>query len=802
MTSTSRTRPGSRPPAEPPRISGLTFIRPLGSGGFADVFLYQQDSPSRLVAVKVLVAEMAGTEAAARLRREADAMAGLSQHPSIVTVFSSGVADDGRAYMVMEYYPKPALSESLATTRRSVPNVLSIGIQLAGAVESAHRLGILHRDIKPGNILVDRAGRPVLGDFGISMTSAEAASGGASGLSVPYSPPEAFEAVSHPMPQSDVWSLAATLYASLAGRAPFEIPGGNNGVSAMTERIKHSPYIPIGRADVPPSLDQVLSTAMAKSPDSRYWAMRAFGRALGSVEQEMRLPGTPMEVIDTEGEGAVDAVSTATLGTQFSPTGGQQPPAAPPPPSARDLEREDSIRTPQAAPELSLAIDQSAATLLGIPGPLPPPKLPATSSEVPSSMWRPSVSAALDKTKQAASLPPVDFTPVVQRFQSPNAWHSGWIAAVAALVAIILIAVGAVNNRSWPVIAGLAILTVGIAAVGILLTRHRSLGGDKSMYPVGVALDRLGNVVVADRNGYVRKITRDGALSVLAGDGDTDGNPLPGYALASPLAPISVAVDEKSNVYVADFNGYVEMITPRGILTIVAGNGNREDAPVPGVATDSPMDPNGVAVDSAGNLFIADSHGYVIKVTPSGVLSIVAGDGDRNGVPVPGSATDSPMDPWDVAVDDSGNIYIADRTYVEKVTPDGELSVVAGTGSIGEPCPGPALNSPIAPRAIDAKPSGAIYVADAAGYLLKISRSGNLTILAEPADGPTADILLDPWSITVSGTDEVFVAANRRVMMFTSDRMVVLVGSESASSHHSVTNSSGEDSWYTAAHSA
>jgi len=322
----------ARPPASPPRIPGFTFIRALGQGGFADVYLYQQDSPRRTVAVKVLIAEMAGTEAAVRLRREADAMAGLSQHQNIVTVFQSGTADDGRAYMVMEYYPRPAYSQGLRTTSRSLTSVLSIGIQLAGAVESAHRLGILHRDIKPANILGDRAGRPVLGDFGIAMTSAEAAAGSAQGMSIPYSPPETFDANPHPLPQSDVWGLAATLYALLTGHAPFEIVGGDNRPHIMVERIKHDPYRPVGRQDVPPVLDQVLATAMSKNPTSRYATMQAFGRALGEVEQELHLSSTPMDIIDTgedaDAGGQYDEVDGTQLRpiTMIDPTGWSKPP--------------------------------------------------------------------------------------------------------------------------------------------------------------------------------------------------------------------------------------------------------------------------------------------------------------------------------------------------------------------------------------------------------------------------------------------------------------------------------------------
>lgn len=309
----------ARAPVAPPRIPGFTYMRTLGQGGFADVYLYQQETPRRTVAVKVLIAEMTGTEAAARLRREADAMAGLSQHQNIVTVFQSGTAADGRAYMVMEYYPRPALSQGLRTNRRSLASVLSIGIQLAGAVESAHRLGILHRDIKPANILGDRAGRPVLGDFGIAMTNAEAAVGGAQGMSIPYSPPETFDANPHPLPQSDVWGLAATMYALLAGHAPFEVPGGDNRPHIIVERIKHDPYQPVGRQDVPAALDQVLATAMSKNPASRYATMQAFGWALGEVEQELHLNNTTMDIIDSADDADVGGEEAEAAGTQLRP---------------------------------------------------------------------------------------------------------------------------------------------------------------------------------------------------------------------------------------------------------------------------------------------------------------------------------------------------------------------------------------------------------------------------------------------------------------------------------------------------
>ncbi|MCL2784315.1 MAG: serine/threonine protein kinase [Propionibacteriaceae bacterium] len=313
--------------ATPPEIPGFTFIRELGRGGFADVFLYSQITPRREVAVKVLHADMAGSESAARLNKEADAMAGLSGHQNIITVFSSGVAVDGRPYLVMEYYPGAALAQGLRKTQWSLTNVLKIGIQLAGALESAHcyeipgggTQGILHRDVKPANILMDRWGRPVLGDFGIAMTNAEAAEGKAQGMSIPWSPPEAFDKNPVPTRQSDIWSLAATIYALLTGRAPFEVLGGDNKAHAMIDRIRHEPYRPLGRVDTPDSLDQILSTAMAKLPTARYPSMRAFGMALRQVEAELDLPPTQMDILEDSGSQRIEDEDGDAGGTELRP---------------------------------------------------------------------------------------------------------------------------------------------------------------------------------------------------------------------------------------------------------------------------------------------------------------------------------------------------------------------------------------------------------------------------------------------------------------------------------------------------
>ena len=125
----------------------------------------------------------------------------------------------------MQYCPTPDLSKRYKTAPFAVSEVLSIGVQLAGAVESAHRQGILHRDIKPANVLTKRSGRPALADFGIAVTTAAADDPDSVGVSIPWSPPELLADEPKGDVRSDVYSLTATLYTLLAGRSPFEIAG-------------------------------------------------------------------------------------------------------------------------------------------------------------------------------------------------------------------------------------------------------------------------------------------------------------------------------------------------------------------------------------------------------------------------------------------------------------------------------------------------------------------------------------------------------------------------------------------------
>ena len=300
-----------RAPSQPPNLPGYEFIRLLGSGGFSDVFLYEQRMPRRQVAVKVLLAETLTPQTRKQFADEANLMASLSAHPNIVAIYHADVSHDGRPYFVMEYCSGPSLAARYKAKPFDIEEALRIGVRLSGAVATAHAAGILHRDIKPANVLMNAYGAPALTDFGIStaaeddvgltttvgsLTDSPAMGATSVGMSVPWSPPEVF--ADHPVAdvRSDIFSLAATLYTLLAGHTPFEKPGGSNSQLDLARRIQRGEMTPLARTDVSASLRGVLLKGMDPSPSARYERATDFARALQAVEVELGYHATPLEV--------------------------------------------------------------------------------------------------------------------------------------------------------------------------------------------------------------------------------------------------------------------------------------------------------------------------------------------------------------------------------------------------------------------------------------------------------------------------------------------------------------------------
>ncbi|MGV8882466.1 MAG: protein kinase domain-containing protein [Rhodoglobus sp.] len=334
----------------PPELPGYTFVKLLGSGGFSDVFLYDQKLPRRRVAVKVLLTEDLTSASRTAFVAEANLMAQLSAHPYIVTIYQADVASDDRPYFVMEYCSGPSLAERYKSETFAVADALRTGVRLSSAVATAHGAGILHRDIKPANVLSNDYGWPALTDFGISsavdddalpvhttttITRGGEATGGTEsqsiGMSVPWSPPEMFEDDPQPDVRSDVFSLAATIYTILAGQTPFEVRGRSNGTLDLIGRIERGAITPMTRDDIPRSLTAVLQKGMASNRNDRFATATDFARALQRVELELGYSPTTIEVptigieapvrgAEGEDDDATRARSVATIQAQPLPT--------------------------------------------------------------------------------------------------------------------------------------------------------------------------------------------------------------------------------------------------------------------------------------------------------------------------------------------------------------------------------------------------------------------------------------------------------------------------------------------------
>lgn len=308
-----------------PTIPGFDYVRPLGSGGFAQVYLYEQDMPRRIVAVKVLKGGE-GTPEAEKLRAvfesEADVMARLSSHPSIVTIYQASISLDGSPYIAMEYCP--ASMGSLTKGKpAALKDVLDAGVRIAGALETAHRAGVLHRDIKPSNVLLTTIGKPVLADFGIAYVTQRGRSEEAEvAMSIPWSSPEVLQLKVSGSAPSEVWSLGATLYSFAAGHSPFESPDRReNSRSKLTERITKAVYQPIPGAQGYEPFNEVISRALRRNPDERYRSMAEFGEALQGLQRAYGFDVTPLEVVAEAWLPRTESVVTGSRGPVVSRVG-------------------------------------------------------------------------------------------------------------------------------------------------------------------------------------------------------------------------------------------------------------------------------------------------------------------------------------------------------------------------------------------------------------------------------------------------------------------------------------------------
>ncbi|MFI7167073.1 protein kinase [Rhodococcus erythropolis] len=269
--------------------SGFDDAHEIGRGGFGVVYRCVQPSLDRAVAVKVLTADL-DEENRARYFREQRAAGRLTGHPNVVNVFQAGVTSNGRPFIVMPYFAQDSVDTRIRNQGPLPLNdVLRIGVKIAGALQAAHLLGILHRDVKPGNILITDYGEPALSDFGIAhfVGGFETGTGVVTG-SPAYIAPEIVAGESPSSAAADVYGLGATLFAAVSGHAAFERRSGEQLVAQFL-RITSDPVPDPREYGIDEDVGAIIEGAMSADPKSRPSAVE-LGRQLRECQRRHGFP--------------------------------------------------------------------------------------------------------------------------------------------------------------------------------------------------------------------------------------------------------------------------------------------------------------------------------------------------------------------------------------------------------------------------------------------------------------------------------------------------------------------------------
>jgi sugar lactone lactonase YvrE len=678
------------PPGRPGMLATLDHFevqRLIGAGGMGMVLLARDVQGGREVAIKLIRSELVGNQQLVhRFLKEAGHLKRL-RHTNIVPVTEISERAEG-PYFVMPYFEKGSLAgqikpgQPLPTAR-----IFEIAMALAEGLGFAHRSGIIHRDLKPANILMGANGEVCIGDFGLARTVfndtiVDVETRNLEGTA-PYMSP-AVAAGTAEDTRCDIYSFGAVLYEMLTGEPPYQ----GRGTKEILDQILAGPPRPI--TSLNPEADRglvaVAETAMARELRDRYAEMRDVLSDLQRLKQ-----GKP-------------------------PTGGR---------SAR-------VRPRALAVEIAACV--LGVILLGW----------MLIRQHAASRAKPAPAAVIQPSAAATSAIPVVAKPPVVQPPAPQ-------PSVAPPPPRVMVLAG------QPGVSGFA------DGPGAQARFH---------LPSSVALDHLGNVYVADTgNNVIRKITPDGAVSTFAGapgaHGSADGN----GGQAQFWAPFGLAVDSSDTIYVADSaNNLIRKITPDGRVTTLAGSAGHPGH-ADGVGSEARFrNPWSVTVDRAGNVYVADmSNDAIRKIAPNGAVTTVAGEPGMSGIADGFGPNARFNDPFAVAADGAGNIYVSDsgNDAIRKISPEGIVVTLAGKATHAGSRDGNAETARFwNPEGLAVDGAGNLYVADTGNNLIrKVTPLGVVSTLSDLAGtnavggSPAGQISLNsPGGIAVDRAGNLYIA--------------------------------------------
>ncbi|MCK9896861.1 protein kinase [Frankia sp. AgB32] len=724
----------------------------LGRGGFGLVLAGRHRRLDRSVAIKILVADIAGSDPD-RFCTEARILARLD-HPHIVRLYEY-VESAGLRLIVMEQLAGGTLAARRGIVRSPMVSC-AIALAVSEALGCAHAAGVLHRDVKPSNVLLTVDGLPKITDFGIAKLFD--GSGGATSSVIgtwTYMAPEQWRA-GRLMPATDLYALGAVLYELLTGRPPF--PSGQSPEALLRHHLMDIPAAPPG---VPAPVAAVVLRALAKKATDRPPTARAFtielGRAAAAVfgrdwlisnDVRLLLPDDVLDAVRTVG-----AVPASAAPASAAPAAISQPPS-------------DVGDGPSAVPA-----PRSAAAPPATQGSSSQPRTQATTSPMPHARRDPlgdpraSWNWLLIGGRHARRLGAVTGT-----------------AAAVALGVLLFEALGA-GGSAEP--AGRPTAAATLRPERTTAAYHGFAVNAGLLGPNDVTVDGAGNLYVTDYDsGRVRRIGPDGRVDSAVGDGTEGYSGDGGPAVHAQLRDADgVGVDAAGDrLILADGgNERVRVVSATGVIGTLAGNGNPafsgDGAPAINAGLSAPT---GVAVDAAGTVYVAEfDTGRIRRITRGGVISTVAGTGQPGFSGDGGPATRAALNgPCGLAIDTAGNLYVADsqNNRIRRISTGGKITTVAGAGVEGfSGDGGPATRALLhGPRRVAAAPDGTLYIADTHNNRIRrINTAGEISTVAGTGKGAysgdggpaTSATLKMPDGMTVDRAGNLFIAdyGNHRI---------------------------------------
>jgi serine/threonine protein kinase len=314
-------------------IPGIDSIQEIGRSATHTTYRVRDVASGHTVVIKLLNAGRNWPGLEERFEREQAAMAAL-QHPNIVQVFGHGWTETGMPYIVTGEAPGGSIGDRLrGPTPMTGPDILALGVRLAGALESAHRAGVVHGDLRPDDMMLSPQGEPLIADFGVVTVVRPNATDVTDPAELAHVAPELLEGLPA-TPSSDLYSLASALYTLFAGLPAYVRPG-EQSVIPVIKRIASDPLPDLAAKNVPAPVVDAISRGMAKTPGERQQTAQDFGRSLQQAQVALGLPMTEMVLLGSPTATRATAVTTVTpAAVPTAATSAQAPPPFTPPPVA------------------------------------------------------------------------------------------------------------------------------------------------------------------------------------------------------------------------------------------------------------------------------------------------------------------------------------------------------------------------------------------------------------------------------------------------------------------------------------